>query len=108
LEYQDSGLESSHLYHYQAWSYCNEGELEQYSDEYAAAEATTPYKPGDANADKEVTIADAVYLVNYLFKSGPAPNPLEAGDANCNQEVSISDVVYLINYLFRGGPAPCE
>jgi hypothetical protein len=107
-EYQDLGLESSHLYHYQAWSYCNEGGLDQYSDEYAAAEATTTYKPGDANADKEVTISDAVYIVNYLFKFGPAPNPLDAGDADCNAEVTITDAVYLINYLFKGGPAPCE
>jgi hypothetical protein len=107
-EYEDSGLEPSHHYYYQAWSYCSEGGLDQYSDESAAADATTPYRPGDANADKEVTIADAVYIVNYLFKSGPAPNPLDAGDANCDEEVGISDVVYLINYLFRSGPAPCE
>jgi hypothetical protein len=106
-EYVDSGLEPLHHYYYQVWSYCAEGELEQYSDQYAAADATTTYKPGDANTDKEVTIADAVYIVNYLFKFGPAPNPLEAGDANCNEEVGISDVVYIVNYLFRGGPAPC-
>ncbi len=29
---------------------------------------------GDANGDGAVNIGDAVYVVNYIFKSGPAPN----------------------------------
>ncbi len=28
---------------------------------------------GDANYDAKVTVADVVYLINYLFKGGPAP-----------------------------------
>jgi hypothetical protein len=62
---------------------------------------------GDANNDAKVTVADAVYLVNYAFKGGPAPNLLEIGDANCDGKITVSDVVYLINYLFKGGPQPC-
>ncbi len=65
------------------------------------------FKRGDANHDKKVTVADAVYLVNYLFKGGPAPGLPEAGDANCDGKIRVSDVVYLINYLFKGGPQPC-
>ena len=30
-------------------------------------------KNADANGDGEVTVADVVYLVNYLFNSGPPP-----------------------------------
>jgi hypothetical protein len=62
---------------------------------------------GDANGDKTVNISDAVYLINYIFKSGPAPDPLEAGDANCDGNVNIADAVYLITYIFNGGPPPC-
>jgi hypothetical protein len=61
---------------------------------------------GDANGDGEISLADAVYLVNYLFIGGPAPDPSEAGDANCDGSVDIADAVYLVNYLFLGGPPP--
>ncbi len=65
-----------------------------------------PFITGDANGDGGINIADASYLINYLFAEGPAPDPLEAGDANCDGRVDIADVVYIINYLFTGGPPP--
>jgi hypothetical protein len=67
---------------------------------------TLGYLRGDANEDGEVNLADAVYLVNYLFIGGPPPDPMEAGDANCDGEVDLADAVYIINYLFIGGPPP--
>jgi hypothetical protein len=63
---------------------------------------------GDVNTDGMINSADVVYLINYLFKGGPAPVPLEAGDVNSDGIINSADVVYLINYLFKGGPAPCE
>ncbi len=65
------------------------------------------YKCGDANGDKAVNVGDAVYVINYIFKSGPAPTPLAAGDANCDHAVNVGDAVYVVNYIFKGGPAPC-
>jgi streptogramin lyase len=62
---------------------------------------------GDVNGDGVINAADVVYLINYLFISGPAPVPLEAGDVNCDGTINAADVVYLINYLFIGGPPPC-
>ena len=64
-------------------------------------------KRGDVNGDYKITVSDVVYIVNYLFKGGPAPNPFLTGDANCDTNVMVSDVVYLVNYLFKGGPPPC-
>ena len=61
---------------------------------------------GDANADGVVDIGDIVYLVNYLYKAGPAPDPLDAGDANRDTIIDVGDVVFLVNYLFKGGPPP--
>ncbi len=62
---------------------------------------------GDANADGSTNVGDAVYLINYIFKSGPAPSPLKNGDVNCDDAINVGDAVYLINYIFKGGPGPC-
>jgi hypothetical protein len=67
-----------------------------------------PHLKGDVNCDDVTNSADIVFLINYLFKSGPAPDPLELGDVNCDEVVNSADVVYMINYLFKGGPAPCS
>ena len=64
------------------------------------------YITGDVNADSVTNLGDVVYLITYLYKSGPAPVPLLSGDANCSGEVELGDVVYLISYLYKGGPAP--
>ncbi len=69
-------------------------------------EVSVLYECGDANSDSDINIADAVYLITYIFKSGPAPEPLCAGDVDNDDEVNIADAVYLINYIFKGGPAP--
>jgi hypothetical protein len=63
---------------------------------------------GDANKDGNVTGADVVYLITYLFRGGPAPTQFPAGVGDANQDGSVTgaDVVYLITYLYRGGPAP--
>jgi len=67
------------------------------------------YLRGDANGDNQTNSADIIFLINYLFKSGPAPDPLELGYVNCGDEVvNSADVVYLIDYLFKGGPPPCS
>jgi hypothetical protein len=66
-----------------------------------------PARTGDASGDGNVDIADAVYLIAYIFSGGSAPAPLLAGDASCDGSVDISDAVYLISYIFSGGPAPC-
>lgn len=62
--------------------------------------------PGDANSDNFVDVGDAVYIINFVFKGGPAPEPLTAGDANGDCTINVGDAVYIINYLFKGGDAP--
>jgi len=65
-----------------------------------------PVLCGDANSDATLNVADAVYLISYIFKNGPAPDPLCIGDANDDGTDNIADAVYLINYIFKGGPEP--
>ncbi len=65
-----------------------------------------PCACGDANGSGGINISDVVYLINYIFSSGPAPNPLCRGDANGSGAINISDAVLLVNYIFSGGIAP--
>ena len=68
---------------------------------------TKKVKCGDANNDGVIDVGDVVYLINYLFRNGPAPKPDRcSGDCNGDSIVDVGDVVYLINYLFRNGPTP--
>ncbi len=68
---------------------------------------TPDYLCGDVNTDEQIDLRDAVFLINYIFVSGPAPHLLSIADVNCSGTINIADVVLLINYIFRAGPAPC-
>lgn len=77
------------------------------SDEREYSIEIFKYMNGDANADIQVNIADAVYVLNYVFKRGQPPYPVAAaGDANCDGAANVGDVVFVITYVFNGGPGP--
>ncbi len=61
---------------------------------------------GDANGDGLVNVADAVYLINFVFKGGTAPVSTYGGDANADGIPNVGDAVYLINFVFNGGSPP--
>ena len=61
---------------------------------------------GDANYDGVINVADVVYLINFVFKGGPAPIPYASGEVNGDAQINLADAVYLINYIFKGGPPP--
>jgi hypothetical protein len=52
-------------------------------------------------------IADIVFLVGYVLRSGPPPEPfIDQGDVDCDGECKIEDIVYLVGYLLRGSGIP--
>jgi hypothetical protein len=70
--------------------------------------AGVSYRTGNVNGDDRVNLADAIYLANYVLKSGPSPLPYpEMGDVDCNSQIQLADVIYLANYILKSGPAPC-
>jgi len=75
-----------------------------------AEAATQPvlYIRGDVNRDYLVDIGDVVFLLNYLYKGGPAPEVEESGDTNSDGVTDVGDVVYLVNYLYKAGPPPAS
>jgi len=87
-----------------AWNYVSEPQTHIIFGEITLISQS--FVDGDANGDWLVNVADAVYLINFVFKGGPAPDPYEAGDANCDGNPDVGDAVFLINYIFKGGAAP--
>jgi len=61
---------------------------------------------GDADDDQAITAADLVFLVAYLFRSGPPPLYPDMADVNASGSITAADVIYLVNYVFKSGPAP--
>lgn len=62
--------------------------------------------PADANDDGVCNNADAIYIVNYVYKGGAVPPCLTAADANYDCNINIGDAIYIINYIFKGGGQP--
>ncbi len=65
-----------------------------------------PFLCGDANNNGSVNIQDVTYIINFLYKAGPAPTVTRAADVNHTGTINIQDVTYLINFLYKGGPTP--
>jgi hypothetical protein len=61
---------------------------------------------GDINHSQTVDAADVILLVNYVFRSGPAPDPISQGDVDGTPPITSSDIIFLVNYVFKGGPPP--
>ncbi|MCX6828617.1 MAG: hypothetical protein NT002_04975 [candidate division Zixibacteria bacterium] len=57
---------------------------------------------GDVNGSETVNIQDITYLINFLYKGGPAPF-CALGDVNNSGIVNIQDITYLINFLYKDG-----
>ncbi len=65
---------------------------------------------GNANSDGTINIADAVFLIAYIFAGGTPPGdcnyPNGMGDASGDVKINIGDAVFLIAYIFAGGATP--
>lgn len=61
---------------------------------------------GDCNGDGRITIADASYIVSYVYRDGTAP--IGQGDVNADSRISVADANYLVSYIYRAGYEPCN
>lgn len=60
----------------------------------------------DANQDGAIDVADPIFLLDYGFRTGPAPPCLDAADANDSGDVDLADAIFLLDYLFGSGRHP--
>ncbi|UCD94306.1 MAG: hypothetical protein JSU69_11175, partial [Candidatus Zixiibacteriota bacterium] len=90
-----------HYYEYQ-----NMFNYNLYGDPSLVREGIPAPVCGDADNDDVINIFDITFIVNYLYKDGPAPESMWVADPDANGAVNILDVSYLVNYLYRNGPDP--
>jgi hypothetical protein len=64
------------------------------------------FKRGDANGDGNVLIADAQFVLNFLFLGGAVPPCLDGADANDDSSINLADPIRILFYLFLGGGPP--
>jgi len=60
------------------------------------------YMRGDANGNWKISLADVIFLANYVLKGGASPDPLEAADVNCDGKIGLADVICLAHYVLKG------
>ncbi len=61
---------------------------------------------GDPIYDGKINLSDIIFLVNYIFKGGPAPQFPFMGNANEDCNTDLQDIMVIVNYVFRGGAEP--
>jgi len=67
----------------------------------------TEFVRGNVNADGKIDIADAVFVLGYLFGGAGEPPCLDAADANDDGSVNVADAIAVLSHLFGGaGPLP--
>jgi len=65
------------------------------------------FKRGDANGTGALDIADAIFILSYLFARGAVPACLDTADPNDSGEVDVADAIKLLSHLFgKAGPLP--
>lgn len=67
------------------------------------ASFTTSFIKGDANNDGQVTITDAVAIVNYILGNPSLSFSIEAADVNKDGSVTITDAVGVVNIILNNG-----
>ena len=77
------------------------GIIDRGADEYSPEE---PFKRGDANDDAATDLSDAIFVLTYLFNSGPAPSCRDTADCNDDGFLNLADPIYLLTYLLLQGP----
>jgi hypothetical protein len=73
---------------------------------FGGRKVNTQFVRGDANADGQIGLSDAVFILSFLFVNGSAPKCSDAADVDDNGIIQITDAIYLLSHLFLGAKAP--
>lgn len=79
-----------------AYEYC--GDVESYT--------VKQFIRGEANGDGKVNLADALFILQYLYLNERMPACLDAADTNDDGAVSLGDAITLLSYLYTDAESP--
>jgi len=68
--------------------------------------SATRFERGDASADGEHDVSDAIAVLGVLFTGAPGLSCPKSADANDSGDLDVSDVVFLLLHLFARGVPP--
>lgn len=64
------------------------------------------YMCGDIDTNGDFDIIDLIYLVDFLFRDGPAVTYWQSADCDGGGDLSVLDIICIACYLFQGCPEP--
>jgi hypothetical protein len=64
------------------------------------------FQRGNVNADANLDISDATFILGFLFLGEEKPTCRDSADVDDNGALEVTDAVYLLNHLFLGGEPP--
>ena len=68
---------------------------------------STSFIRSDCNGDNALNLADAIFVLGYLFSGSPATLDCESAcDSNDTGSLDLADAIYSLGTLFSGGPPP--
>lgn len=73
-------------------------------DSYGIYMAVAPFRRGDANSDGGIDLADAIFLLQFLFSEKSHPACDDAADANDDGVLNMADPIRILDYLFNDVP----
>lgn len=107
-QYQDQSVQAGSVYHYRIRNENGNGVSPPSNVVTVTAGAASAFRRGDANADGDLNLTDAIFTLNGLFLGGPQPPCADAADADDSGTLNLTDAVFSLNYLFQSGPVPPE
>lgn len=112
--YQEEPLHGEHLY--RVVGVVGGAPDQDTTDSFVIGDCLAVYNPpriggfvrGDTNADGDINLSDAIFILLYLFQGGETPSCLSSLDSNDSGNVDLSDAIHSLSFSFLGGAQPPE
>lgn len=74
--------------------------------EVVQSECVNLFVRGDTDESHGIAMADALYILRYLYIPGTTLTCLDSADSDDDGEINMSDGIYILRYLYVPGSSP--